>query len=920
MTLYAARSVDPAETTVLTPAAGGDHSDNFKVSTMPVLSGFQPYLHSVSGRSCRLDPLTRTVDVGTFEVTLIDKRNSTGNASRWVTTFLGNAAGANQLNGLKGYIEESTDNGATWAAFQTGRIVETSLDDAKPGTMFVLRFRDMGADLDADCFVGRPHASATGPAPMQVIPVGLAGAYGDFNVQTLLSGTVGASTAGTGKIITLSSASQASARNFIDDSLRQEGVTFNNPVNPQYTDSARVYIERDDTGDTGDLRLGEVETVAGSGIGGFFGAKITKKIVDALPVLGDAAVTSITRSGSTATVTTAAAHNLTSGTIVTHAGATQSEYNVAAAATVTGSTTYTYPVSGTPATPATGTIYASEYKNFIPLPPNGTDVHFALRWVSAPPTEETPLFIDDVHPVTFISDIMAGYYSYLNNDGSVKPRYVNAKHAASFSTFAADTSIPPLRRRIKKTAKKFEVIALVCLEAGLGYFINGAGEVQLFDMRFPNAALSPGTISDTDLVGDPKWEQSREEAIPRLTVLYYEDVEMLALSSDRSPNTGGAIGFSMTSSLLEVQHKVIDWDFGNQDTGGRAVTIDATGYRQATGETVVSGTNGTMDREPYIYGLAAALGQELRKPYGNGPQRVTMTCRRTATITALTVGAWVLSSVSKVPDASTNERGGTRLYRVLEITYRGLYVDLLLLDSGPNSVASVPSVGTLAAGTDAFHQIKIPITQNAADDPVILRVAMTDTATTTAPADDSGAWHIVTPDGLKTPRILFDGTYTASNLPAGQNAHVQARSEPAPSQDAKLPSAWAVSSGTDYQATTTLAAPTSVANSNDTPANTDTVSLSWTVGSANTPIEIQLIKTFGLGSDVTNIPIQPAGSTILILNPYLGQSTHYLPRVRHVDLLGGVSAWADASADLEIGVFTGPTLTPVGALVLTEAA
>jgi len=74
------------------------------------------------------------------------------------------------------------------------------------------------------------------------------------------------------------------------------------------------------------------------------------------------AVSGITRSGSTATVTTSAAHGFI--TTVTYyiriAGADQGEYNGAYAITVTGSNTFTYTLTGTPATPATGTITAQK--------------------------------------------------------------------------------------------------------------------------------------------------------------------------------------------------------------------------------------------------------------------------------------------------------------------------------------------------------------------------------------------------------------------------------------------------------------------------------------------------------------------------------------------------------------------------------
>lgn len=67
-------------------------------------------------------------------------------------------------------------------------------------------------------------------------------------------------------------------------------------------------------------------------------------------------VASITRSGSTATVITPSDHQLATGIEETMAGADQSEYNITAIVTVTARNQFTYQVSGTPVTPATGTI------------------------------------------------------------------------------------------------------------------------------------------------------------------------------------------------------------------------------------------------------------------------------------------------------------------------------------------------------------------------------------------------------------------------------------------------------------------------------------------------------------------------------------------------------------------------------------
>lgn len=78
-----------------------------------------------------------------------------------------------------------------------------------------------------------------------------------------------------------------------------------------------------------------------------------------LPILGIGtaySVTSITRSGGIATVTTAAAHGRATGDMVLIAGATQTDYNGTWVITVTGATTFTYALLGVPTTPATGTI------------------------------------------------------------------------------------------------------------------------------------------------------------------------------------------------------------------------------------------------------------------------------------------------------------------------------------------------------------------------------------------------------------------------------------------------------------------------------------------------------------------------------------------------------------------------------------
>jgi hypothetical protein len=72
----------------------------------------------------------------------------------------------------------------------------------------------------------------------------------------------------------------------------------------------------------------------------------------------DVSVTSITRASTTATVT-ATAHGFTTGDQVNIRGANETDYNGDFIVTVTDADTFTYTVSGSPATPATGTIVAN---------------------------------------------------------------------------------------------------------------------------------------------------------------------------------------------------------------------------------------------------------------------------------------------------------------------------------------------------------------------------------------------------------------------------------------------------------------------------------------------------------------------------------------------------------------------------------
>ncbi len=81
----------------------------------------------------------------------------------------------------------------------------------------------------------------------------------------------------------------------------------------------------------------------------------------------------ITRSGSTATATISASDGLKiqTGNILTISGANETEYNGTFEITVTSTTTFTYTISGTPSTPASGTITCDNFLRIVSIARGG---------------------------------------------------------------------------------------------------------------------------------------------------------------------------------------------------------------------------------------------------------------------------------------------------------------------------------------------------------------------------------------------------------------------------------------------------------------------------------------------------------------------------------------------------------------------
>jgi hypothetical protein len=100
----------------------------------------------------------------------------------------------------------------------------------------------------------------------------------------------------------------------------------------------------------------------------------------------------ITRSGSVATATTTPAHGYAIGStvVVTIAGAVEPEYNGRVTATITGASTFTYAVSGTPSSPATGTITGGVTTDYT-LDPMNLSIPITSNSAANPSVVTTPV-------------------------------------------------------------------------------------------------------------------------------------------------------------------------------------------------------------------------------------------------------------------------------------------------------------------------------------------------------------------------------------------------------------------------------------------------------------------------------------------------------------------------------------------------
>ena len=874
LTVYEQRSTQSAITEPDILTATSPHTDPFKVASISGVSGFQPYLGTITGRRGKIDPLTKKVTTGQLTLQLLDAKTGTSNLERWVTAFLGDAEGRNQLLGCKVYLEESLDGGSTWSPYFVGRVDATTLEDP---LWYSLTVRDLADDLDMECFVGRPNTSVTYAAEPLLLPLGLAVDYGTVVASAPLNGTFQAAAYGSAgyRVLSLDTASRGRLDNYVTAALFAQDTTLST------SDAFPRMSRRNLAG--GNIRLRFTST----------SPSLTDK--ELRPVKFQYAV----RSDSTAYVTQIWCEALDS---------TDLYYTAFDTGTVPNATTCTF------------TVRQVQFDD--------------LGQVELEPNRSAPLYLTDQNPMQVWQDVLDGYFGRQYQPGDAIPTgksVGDAKRAVPYTATSGTAfhklenatdrdPLPTVRFRLTEQMTAREFFEKTGQFLGLSYrlepALNGSVPECRFvpvDMRLPTAAAIAGitTITDADIDTSalPSWDQNRTDAVTQFQVDWYDDLSVdLSNLSDLSKIIhflGGRVTLAVpevSASLLdELPNREVVPDLGSLlNLGDRKLTIDAFGLRgTAELEDVIEG----IHAESYAQKQAQRVVEFYRTQFGTGPMTLGFRCRRTANTSSLWPGDWVYLDVDVVPDPATNVRGGTRLVQILERQEEGLLISFTGLDAGAGAACLAPTIATPTQTSGATaHSIDVGVTVNAASEPVEVRTSVQATSYgTSPPADTDSSW-------INAGRVKTTSTLVVRALPSGMRVFVQGRSISAAFKTPKLPSAWTSPSGTKYVDTAALTAPNTVVVLPASILTTSTVTVTWTNGNDYMPILVSLWDSAGTTLEA-NIAYLDAGSVgPVTLNPWIGSSTTYTLKVQHVDELGGKSA-AGSTTFTTPAAFAGATLT-----------
>lgn len=781
----------------------------------------QPYLLPPSeGRRGRVDVRNKRSDVGVMFFDLADPQLAGSDPlARFLPAYIGDLKGQLRIGGLMARVWESLDSGLTWRGFHTGRV--RTVGQSETPAKYTIALRELADDLKNLAFVGRPHSSVTYAGFATLLPVAGAGvAFGDMPVAGLggpLTGTIQDLGFPGRRVIILDQKSRTRRDNLITSNLLS---------------AANVGIDEDlFAREFGSVRA-RVKVVSSSAVGHFLatistmgahapasnnkspsehyrvgtvglGSLSPQGVATGTPLANGAAsigATSVNTDGWTISITSI----VRAGDIVKFTGH-GTYYTVTADANSDGSGRATLSIAPV----LTANVADNEGLSVVgetggmSFPAVGAAVEFWLESQNRA-TDDTPLVIGDVHPVTLWRHLLEGLFGFLWTPTETlppgraygDPRVPMAYNAAKFTELENDPTFMPLRFVVTERQPRGEFIEDHILRAAnLAFYFDGDGAINPVNLRTPSDLTGVPTVTDVDLVvGITKpWEYDRSSAITRVDAAYYTDVvktkvESLEASPDFFPTQPGV-------PFESFRHTVSIIDLGRSDLGDEPFDLDLTGFRAFTSESA----NG-QPRTTYLQQQLYKLSLDTARPFGVGCPTTPLAVKR-GSVGDVMPGTLLKTSIRSMPDPATNKLGGLRLVRVTSRKEKKTYVEIKVMDLGSPTIAGIPTIAAPAQETGNNHTgVTITVTLNGNNDPVEAHYAITDTSVGSAPAEASALWTpiVSTPAvaGVE-PRYLRQqvlvraaGAYSFRGLAPGKRVWIRGRSFPDARVNFILPSVW----------------------------------------------------------------------------------------------------------------------------------
>lgn len=789
-----------------------DAGQLFVVTTDP--SDAHPYLAIPEGRGGQIQEPERRVEIGSSTVRVLDAR-MTGQLDRWVTRFVGDTVGRNRLKGIKARVREWDSAAAQWVTLYTRRVRSVRMASSKLWIDFELK--DVVDDLDTDVFVGPPHASVDYVGRGSLLPAGMVELWGELSHVVLpLRGTMKAAVGG--GIITIDRTAVTHGRDIIIRELYD-----------------RVWAESESSGFMGLLSAEYIRTI-----------RVRVKIIESAANPG--------RVGEQGDFRLAKTIGLPSAFVLGP--------QIAMGFQVDDKQRWRATSVGISELPASEPAH-------ITLPAAGDVLEFHV-FGRGEATERDPIMIGPVHPARLAEDLLAGKFGPMDEAG--EPGISFAASAPAFAALKADPSFGTVTLIATEPRSLRDVLEKTLnLPHGLGYRINELGQYVPLDWRVTQAQLAGlQDIGDEDLRTNKtdtlEWEDAEEGAITKISVTHYSDQPEAPWQEQALPEGIPDVTALRFTTKKHTRHVLLG-RFGQ--LGERSLSIDAQGIRD-----VSSGSSDEASER--VRAQLARIPDPFRSPFGNGPRYITLTLRRTATVTSCLEGDLRRLTVSAVIDPATRRRGGPRLARCVQRTPRGQDLILKFLDLGSDVVATAPVFGAVVKNAaDGRHAIDAPITLNGLGEPVALEYALTSTAVGARPADNDAAW---TPAA----RVTETGTPIISPVPAGKRVWLRARTEVDEGADPKIPSGW-VYPGAGYVDTDPLPAPSGLVLA----AVGRTIVATCTGGDAELAVMPIIAVSPATPVPALRLPLPP-GSERHVFTDLLA-ATDYIVGFKHVDGRGGES-------------------------------